>query len=83
MFDYENAKNCRFYLWKVSNGQCIFVSETTLELKRQSLFILINTFLCYFELFCSGRSKNRNVNLIDFNKDLKGVFIFLQKILFF
>lgn len=83
MFDYENAKNCRFCLWKVSNGQCIFVSETTLELKRQSLFILINTFLCYFELFCSGRSKNRNVNLIDFNKDLKGGFIFLQKILFF
>lgn len=48
MFDYENEKNCRFYLRKVSNGQCIFASETTLELKRPSLFILINTFLCYF-----------------------------------
>lgn len=44
MFDYENEKNCRFYLRKVSNGQCIFASETTLELKRPSLFILINTF---------------------------------------
>lgn len=83
MFDYENAKNCRLYLWKVSNGQCIFASETTLELKRQSLFILINTFLCYFYLPDSARFKNRNVNLIDFNKDLKGAFIFLQKILFF
>lgn len=54
MFGYENAKNCHFYPRKVSNGQCIFVSETTLELKRQSLFILINTFLCYFELLYSG-----------------------------
>lgn len=62
MFDYENEKNCRFYLRKVSNGQCIFASETTLELKRPSLFILINTFLCYFCLPDSACFKNKNGN---------------------